>query len=417
MAVEKNQSALRRLRQGHVERVLELLRTHGPLSRTQIADLTGLSRTTLSDILGRLLADGVLAGGPVQDAAPAGRGRPAHLLTLNPSSAQAAGIEIGRDRIRVVIANAAHEITASGGEPCPTRADISTRAEMAVTCLRRVADAASVDLRNLAGVGVGTPGPGETARTGESPRPGQRAAPPGRQAVADLVSERLGAPVLVDNNIRLAALGEAIWGSASGVGDVLYVSLSQGVGGGLVLGGRLFRGAFGGAGEIGHISVKTGGPACWCGNHGCLERFASVPALLRAAGRRNWQRLWEAAQAGEERACHVVADAGGLLGQALAAACSTVNPGRVVVGGEVASLGSALLDPAEASFRAHSAGSIHRGVRLVPAALADRGGALGGLALTLQESPLLAGYTAPVTNTPPEAIPQGSRAAAGHDGQ
>ncbi|MGW8375145.1 ROK family transcriptional regulator [Streptomyces sp. ODS28] len=397
MGVVRNQSALRQLRQSNVERVLALLRAGGPRSRAEIGELTGLSRTTLSGIVGGLLEDGVLVEGP-EPRPSGGRGRPVQRLSLNPRSAQAIGIEIGRERIYAVLADAAHEVTASGGRTCPARADVRTRARAAADAVRELAEEGGIDLGAVAGIGLGTPGPGETAEHGGRTRAGaaeRRAAPRSRQALADLVSEELGAPVLADNNSRLTALGEAVWGAAAGAADVLHVALSYGVGGGLVVDGRLFRGSSGAAGEIGHICVDAQGPACWCGGRGCLERYASLPAVLRAAGRRSRDRLQEAVAAGEDRACAAVEQAGAAVGRALAAACTTVNPERIVLGGEVAALGPRLLDPAREAFRAYSAPLVHRGIGLTPAQLDDRGGALGGLALVLRESPLLAGYADP----------------------
>ena len=389
-------SALRQLRQGNVERVLEVLRTRGPQSRAEVARSTRLSRTTLSGIVGRLLADGVLVEEAELRASTTGRGRPVQLLSLNPSSAQSLGIEIGRERVKVVLADAAHEIKAVDGTHVSPRTDARSQAGTAVSLLREVAARDGVDLRAVTGAGIGTPGPGETAEriaetgsgAGDAP-----VVPRHRQIVTDVVSRELGVPVLADNNSRLAALGEAIWGAARGGSDVLYVALSHGVGGGLVASGRLFRGAHGAAAEVGHISVAPEGPKCWCGGHGCMELFASAPALLRSAGRRSWRRFRDALDAGEERACAALERAADSVGRALAAACTTANPERIVLGGEVAALGPVFLDAVHASFRHYAPTRVHRHVSVTPAALDDRGGALGALALALHESPLLAGYS------------------------
>lgn len=401
MGAVRNQSALRQLRHSNVARVLGLLRIQGPQSRAEVAALTGLSRTTLSGIIGRLVADGVLVEeAESRPATGGGRGRPVQRLTLNPRSAQAVGVEIGRERIRVVIADAAHEIKSVGGTSSSARADARTRARAAARAVREAAERDGIDLRAVTGLGVGTPGPGETAdHTTEHGRgSGQaRTVPPTRQRVVDELAGQLDVPVLADNNSRLAALGEAIWGAARGAQDVLYVALSQGVGGGLVVGGRLFRGAFGAAGEVGHISVDPDGPDCWCGGRGCMERYASVPAVLRACRRRSWERLRAAVESGEEHACGVVTGVATSVGRALAAACTTVNPERIVLGGEVAGLGPVFLDAVQAAFETYSTSLVHRGIRLTPAALDDRSGAMGGLALVLQESPLLAGYTEPMS--------------------
>ncbi|MFI5658732.1 ROK family protein [Streptomyces sp. NPDC051684] len=375
-AADKNPTVLRQLRFGNVERVLQVLRRQGPSSRADVGAATGLSRTTLSTIVGRLLADGVVTEEPAGP--PSGRGRPVHRLTLNPRSAQAVGIEVGRERITVAIANAAHEVTAFAGTHQAQRSGAREQAPAALGLLRELAAREGIDLAGLGGVGIGTPGPGDTTDR--------------RQTVADAVSEALDVPVLADNNTRLAALGEAIWGAARGAGDALHLTLSYGIGGGLVAGGLLFRGAQGAAAEIGHISVDADGPRCWCGGQGCLEQVAAVPALLRAAGRRSWERFAEAFATGADTERAVVERAALAVGRALAAASSTANPRRIVLGGEVADLGADFLRPVEDAFRRYTATRVHDGVELVPAALGERSGALGALALVFHESPLLAGY-------------------------
>ncbi|WP_306319562.1 MULTISPECIES: ROK family transcriptional regulator [unclassified Streptomyces] len=377
MAVVKNPTVLRRLRYGNVERVLQVLRRQGPSSRADVGTATGLSRTTLSGIVGQLLADGVVTEEPAGP--PSGRGRPVHRLTLNPRSAQAVGIEVGRERITVAIANAAHEVTAFAGTHHALRSPDREQAGAALELLRNLAAREGIDLAGLGGVGIGTPGPGDTTER--------------RRTVADAVAEALDVPVLADNNTRLAALGEAIWGAARGAGDALHVTLSYGIGGGLVAGGLLFRGARGAAGELGHISVDPDGARCWCGGHGCLEQVAAVPALLRAAGRRSWGRFTQALADGEEAERAAVERAAHAVGRALAAASSTADPRRVVIGGELAELGPVFLGPVENAFRHYTPTRVHRGVELVPAALGERSGALGALALVFHESPLLAGYS------------------------
>ncbi|MGW0686859.1 ROK family protein [Streptomyces sp. NPDC002754] len=393
MAVVKNPTVLRQLRYGNVERVLQVLRRQGPSSRADVATVTGLSRTTLSGIVGQLLADGVVTEEPAGP--PSGRGRPVHRLTLNPRSAQAVGIEVGRERITVAIANAAHEVTAFAGTHHAQRSGAREQAAAALELLRELAAREGIDLAGLGGVGIGTPGPGDTTG-GPDDTTGSTAPTSGvprhRQTVADAIAEALDVPVLADNNTRLAALGEAIWGAARGAGDALHLTLSYGIGGGLVAGGLLFRGAQGAAGELGHISVDVEGPRCWCGGHGCLEQVAAVPALLRAAARRSWDRFTQALAAGENTERAAVERAALAVGRALAAASSTANPRRIVLGGEVAELGPVFLGPVEDAFRRYTATRVHQGVELVPAALGERSGALGALALVFHESPLLAGY-------------------------
>jgi predicted NBD/HSP70 family sugar kinase len=212
-----------------------------------------------------------------------------------------------------------------------------------------------------------------------------------------LLRERFNLPVLVDNNTRLAALAESTWGAAAGDQDVLYLRLSHGVGGGLVVGGALHRGAYGLSGEFGHITVEPDGAPCGCGGEGCLETVASVGAVLdayRAAGGRaaNIGAVTAAARAGEPAAVAVFEAVGGHLGTVLAAVSNAVGPGVIVVGGELAAAGEALTRPVERALTSRLMPMSRHRVDLRPAALGEVGAALGGIALVLHESPLLSRY-------------------------
>jgi len=390
-------TALHRLRQSNAERVLDCLRRHGGLSRAELADRSGLSRTTLSTILGGLFERGVVVevGTTAQR-----RGRPTGVLTLNPAAGQYAGIELGRHRLRLVLADAAHQVRARADLPYGSARSAGARLELAERSLRELAERHGITLEAPAGLGVGSTGPGEavSAPPGGLPDPAAR----GRERVADGLARAFGAQVDVDNNTRLTALAEATWGETAGAGELLYAHFSHGVGGGLIVGGQLVRGVGGVAAELGHLCVDPAGEPCWCGARGCLELHASVPAVLRATGHREWRVLREAVEAGSVRECAAVREAALSAGHALAAMCTAVNPGRIVLGGELAELGAAFRDPVREGFRARAMRSLRRcAVEL--ATVAPWGGALGGLALALRESPLLARYPLPAPAEPADS--------------
>ena len=151
------------------------------------------------------------------------------------------------------------------------------------------------------------------------------------------------------SDANLGALGEIAHGAARGFVDVVYVKAAAGVGAGLVLGGRLYRGSAGMAGEIGHVAMDGSGPLCRCGNRGCLESFASVNQVLRTVqaahpGVRNMSGLVELVESGDTGAYRVVADAGRQLGRVLADLVNNLNPQIVVLGGELATAAAPLLD-------------------------------------------------------------------------
>ncbi|WP_043627687.1 ROK family protein [Nonomuraea candida] len=414
---------LSQLRRGHEELVLGLLRKHGPLSRGELGKHCGLSRTTLYDILAELVASGAVVTATSQEG-PRGRGRPAETLTLNPDAGQAIGIDFARRGLHVAAVNLAHEVVGAASEPHDADLPWERRVDLAERLIRSLtgsgSGAGALRLGALDAIGVGVVGPVSGQATEPDPEAGARpdndADPPGgtgTRAGADpgsgageaphpvqvLLRERFGVPVLVDNNTRLAALGEAIWGAAAGGKDVLYLRLSHGVGGGLVVGGSLHRGAYGLSGEFGHITVEPGGARCGCGGTGCLETVASIRAVLdayRAAGGRaaDVPELVKAVTAGDPAALALLRGVGGKVGEMLAALCNAIGPSVIVVGGELTETGDALIEPIGQALHEHVMPVSRHRVSLRRATLGEVAGALGGIALVLHESPLLSRYPA-----------------------
>ncbi|MBM2618183.1 ROK family transcriptional regulator [Actinoplanes sp. LDG1-06] len=366
------------VRRAHEERVLAILRERGGLSRAQIAARSGLSRTTLSEITGDLLARGAIVVVNTDARDRAGSGRPAELLALDPRSGQFLGVDLGHTRVRVAVADAAHEVIASAVEEYPPGSSWPLRLAAGVDLIDRVAREQGIILSALQGIGVGVAGP--------YPAGGSRA------DVLAAFSARFAAPVIVDNNTRFAALAEAS-GEAEAA-DVLYVRLADGIGGGLVVGGRLVSGAGGAAGEFGHVKVDPAGGACRCGKRGCLETVAAVRPALAAAGVRD---LGELALRREEprvrAAMDRVADA---LGRVLADAALILNPELIVIGGPLPFAVPGIVTRAGAVIAAEmiplGAGPLIRAARL-----GDDDGARGAITACFLQSPLLADYPAPRT--------------------
>jgi predicted NBD/HSP70 family sugar kinase len=212
--------------------------------------------------------------------------------------------------------------------------------------------------------------------------------------VAEEFHERVQLPVLVDNNGNLGALAEVVWGAAKDFANVIYVKVGTGVGGGIILDGRPWRGAVGAGGEIGHMTLDQNGPMCRCGNRGCLEVYVGVSAQLALLGpvfgsEFNEERLLELAIAGDRRCRRMFADVGRDLGKALASMCNVINPEAVVLGGELASV----FDLVESSVRnAIDLYALHlaaQSVVIIPGLLGSRAEALGGVALIFHEEAIL----------------------------
>lgn len=378
------------IRRTHEERILATLREHGPLTRAELEEHVGLSRTTLSDITAALLRRGALVERGV-DAGVRGRGRPAVRLALDPASGQFLGVDLGHRQVHIAVVNASNEVIAAGGRSYDAEEDWGARLDLTFGLIDELAGSAGLGLSALEGIGVGVPGPAG------SPLRGDPAAPPrwrglSRDAVIELVRERFGmrftSPIVIDNNTRYAALGEAVWGPSPETDSLLYLRVSDGVGGGLVVGGRLVSGAFGAAGELGHITTDPSGMPCWCGKNGCLETVASTPAVFERAG------LLGAAPADVDPAApefrRAVREAGEATGWVLAAATGAIDPREVVVAGDMLRFPDFFAAVRE-TFESEVL-PIESGSRLRVSALSEQAGALGAIAAAFHRSPLLAGY-------------------------
>jgi glucokinase len=222
--------------------------------------------------------------------------------------------------------------------------------------------------------------------------------------VRETLSERLGLPVVVDNDANVAALAEALHGAGRDAGDQIMVTVGTGIGGGIIIGGRIYRGHYGVGAELGHIVIDPDGPVCGCGNRGCWEAVASGTAIGRLARQRveggagadllasvagnldeiTGELVGESARAGSAFAQDVVATIGRLLGIGLASIVNIFDPEVIVIGGGAAAgTGELLLGPARESMMAHVLGPSWRTpVRVVPAELGNDAGVVGAAALS-----------------------------------
>ena len=395
------------VRRTHEERVLRVLREQGALSRGEIAQSVGLSRTTLSEITGSLLLRGALVVVDTDAAKREGSGRPAERLALDPASGQFMGVDFGHRRVQVAVADASHEIVVSGSDRYDDDAPWPVRLDVAFRLIDRLGVESGVHYGALQGVGIGVPGP-YSAAPGFLFEARHQTVEAGDTASAQTeFANRFGAPVIVDNNSRLAALAEVTFGSSS-VDDLLYVRLSDGVGGGLVVGGRLVTGSSGLAGELGHVTVDPNGLECRCGKRGCVETVASVPAILAACrdqglAIQDLDDLGAAVERFHPIADKVLREAGSAVGRVLGAASMVLNPADIVIGGEITRIAPAVVQQAAATIAFENFPRVAKPV-VRGAQLSDDDGALGALAALFHNSPILVAYPE-AADAPPQPAP------------
>jgi len=306
-------------------------------------------------------------------------------------------IDLGGTNVRAIVATAAGEIKGADKRLSRAADGLDTTLATMEECLGAACADASASVRDLGGVGIASPG-WVDSRGGVVPEAPQLIGWKNVPLVR-IMSKRLGVPVILENDANAAALGEHVFGAGRGARHLLYVTVSTGIGGGLIIDGKLYGGARGSAGEIGHTIVDPAGPRCPCGNNGCLEIMASGTAIARKAeeaaaqgrstrlarinyreGRLSSKLVAEAAEAGDEASREIYAEAGHILGISLGNAVNLLSPEVIVIGGGVAKSAPLFLPQVEATMKEVALGEPLKHVRLAISELAHHSGALGMIA-------------------------------------
>jgi glucokinase len=302
------------------------------------------------------------------------------------------GIDLGGTQLRVAVAADRGRLKTVVRRPTEAARG---RQHVIDRIVAAVADALEEDgtpASRVRALGIGLPGPVDPAAgivISPANLPGFRNVPLNR-----ILTQATGIPSFLHHDAHLAALGEHQRGAARGASEMIYVTVSTGIGAGLVLGGELYAGAHGIAGEVGHIVVQRDGPLCSCGNRGCLEAIASGTGIARAAresapgvpgsalyglARPHAEDVARAARAGDELANAILENAGTYLGLAIGTLINLFNPQLIVLGGSVIKAGNTLLRPMRRSMNASSWKASRRGLRIVPPALGDDAGLIGAV--------------------------------------
>ncbi|GAA2682892.1 ROK family transcriptional regulator [Nonomuraea recticatena] len=331
--------------------ILALLGTVGPLSRTEIARELDLSPASVTQVTRELMGHGMLEE---LDLKPSRGGRPAQRLGLVGSAGRALGVKVTADHLVIVDVRLDGEVLGSWERPfdpsSPHALDDLVRAVAEVVAQVEAAPP-------LLGVGVGVPGSVDDQAVGtvNAPTLGWQAMP-----VGERLRRSLSLPVLVENDVNALAAAERLYGRGRTHRDFLVLTIGRGVGAAIVMDGRVYRGARGGAGEFGHVPVDPSGPLCGCGTAGCLEAFVGSAGLVTAArskgllgeapasaedphsgaatgdpgARAAVDELGRAAAAGDRAAQDLFDEAGRILGRSTAGLINVVDPEVVVILGE-----------------------------------------------------------------------------------
>lgn len=362
-----------------------------PISRARLNEALNPSRGKISTEVGRLIEAGLLAEEGFADSEG---GRRSSLLGIPYSAGLIGAIDIGATSIDVALTTLGGELVAHRGEPADVRDGPRPVIDRVKALLADLLEERVASAQDVLAIGVGVPGPVEQTS-------GRLTAPPimpgwDRFPIRESFAGEYAAPVFVDNDVNIMALGEHWGGVAKGVDDMIFVKVGTGIGSGIIVGGRLHRGAQGCAGDFGHICVHPEGPLCLCGNTGCLEAMAAAPAIvleaekcaregespsllavLQEKGELSMTDVGEAAKRGDYCALTVIRKSGRLIGQTLAAAVNVLNPSMIVIGGGVSRLGHTLLAEVRSAVYQRSLPLATRNLPIVMSELDDVAGVVG----------------------------------------
>jgi len=381
------------LKEHNQQLVLKAIYTDQANSRAAIAEKTGLTRPTVSQIVGELLEAGL-----VQEEGPGESrgGKPPTILSFIDDAYQIIGLHLEGCRTFGAVTDLRGRILTRTARPTD-RTDV----ESVLTSLDLILDDLRAQAtRPLLGIGVSVPGLVDH-RNGVV----RYTAYLNWQNVP--LGERLAThcddiPIYLDNDTNLAALGERVFGAGDGIDNMVIVMVgTAGIGAGIVVNGEIYHGAGGGAGEIGHMPVADSDVSCVCGRRGCLEAVASGWALVRQAREAaaahpdsalnalapddiTLEDVRQAVEAGDPTAVALAQKVGHYLGLAVAIIASTVNPQRVVIGGSVSELGDALFDSLRRTVGEHTLTILAQEIEILPASLGTDVNILGAAAQVLK---------------------------------
>ena len=339
------------LREANRTRILDAIKRLGAMTQVELADATGLSPATISIIVNELAAAGLLTTEQVTRS-----GRRAMQVAMSRGLGLVAGLHFSSRSLRLVLCDALGTVVGAQRMPLPTDHRADTSLDQAAELLDDLLVDVGAARTELQGVGVGICAPYDSAT--------DMLSVPGllrgwdEVRITESLSRRLGTPVVADNDANLAMLAESRFGSAKGMSSAVFVTISHGIGAGIMAHGQILRGHAGLAGEIGHIRVADNGQLCRCGNRGCLEMMVNATAIAAAlrntVGSVTLRDIIAMARQGDIGATRVIADAARHIGFAIGALTNIVSPEAVIIGGELAAAGGILTAPLEAAIERHS---------------------------------------------------------------
>ncbi len=374
-----------------------------PISRAELVSTSGLNKSTVGNLLAQLQGWGFVREGGRSEPRP---GRPGTLIDLNPDAGRVIGAEIGVGFVSVIVTDMkARVVWQRKVETQETRTAVSERQKRVLDLAERLVQKAireAASAHRLFGIGLGVPGLVDhvTGTLLFAPNLHWRDVP-----LRERWTERFGVPVIVENEANAAAFGEQMLGVAKGVADFVYLSAGVGLGAGFMIGGELYTGVGGFAGEVGHMTVEPDGPQCNCGNRGCWETLVGPTAILRQVreaaaharssklsapgsgeeSRLRMEHVLEAALRQDAAVLKILNEVGRYLGLGIANLINMLNPSLIVLGGVLSLAAPYILPRAREEVSLHALVQPRKGVEIIVSAFKFDACVMGGVSLILHK--------------------------------
>ena len=389
------------VRERNLSSVLHLIQAQAPISRAQIALLTGLNKSTVSSLVDDLLARRLVHETGINST---GMGRPATLLELNPLAGYIIGVQLGVDFVSVGIANFLGELVWQRKEEADPAQGQESMLEQTLRIVKEAIVTGKRKQYRFLGLGLATPGTVDL-------KEGMLVFAPNLHwnnvPFRKIFTEKTRLRVIVENDANAAAVGEHLFGIARFTRDFIFVFAGVGIGGGLFLNGNLYRGKNGYAGEIGHFPIMTNQSqtVCHCGNRGCWETLANQYSILqRVHARLEVKRnsilptlmaehnaplsiglIKEAADAGDQEAIDSIHEAGCIMGQGFSGLINVFNPEKIILGGPLSMAGDYLLPAIRGEIPAHTLPEIDQQAEVVLSSFGTNASLIGAIAIVVDD--------------------------------
>lgn len=332
--------------------ILNEIKSSGSVGRADIARKTGLSPAAVTGITAELIKDGLILEEMFGDSSG---GRPPILLAINPKGGYVIGIKLMETKVFGALTDLEANVVSTKEVMLESKGS-NTVVEAICQLVNIFITSESIPEGKLLGVGIGLAGVmnHEEGIVLNSPYFGWENLPLGK-----FISDCLHVPVYMDNDVNTLTVAENLFGIGQGEKDFITITLGRGMGLGIMINNKVYRGASGGAGELGHIVLNPDGPVCSCGKRGCFEAYVSEPALV-AQGQsefgdqiKNLDDLIELANSGNPQAVQIFSTAGERIGSQIANLINVLSPGLIIIGGEGTRIGDLIFDPVQVAIETH----------------------------------------------------------------